>query len=170
MVSVLNRYICTFVLSFLVFCHASAAVSAPSPSFEHIQLTHALNQYNDLEVESTLELLSNYGIQSRHLDTFVEGVVRFGRADFIPEKIQCEGAANPIEDGGSNKGWFFNDATESERLSILSKAGPTALWSVFHFLNYEKSNTSKVQAQQCQHLTSIYNAFTALGKSDDASA
>lgn len=153
-----------------------------STSFEYLQLSHLLNQYDEFVAQTGNELLSEYGLSESEIQYFVKGIIKIGRGKLLDSEIVCKGIQGEerrLKKTDSNNNWFFSRATPEDRLAILSKAGPIALWSWLQITEYSEpeltSNngiqkpSKETMIQLCERVSGIYRAFDTIGASDDQS-
>jgi len=154
-----------------------AAISSENPTFQYLQLTHILKKYEEHNSINTKQLLSQAGVKKEHLDTFAEGLIRFVRGDLFTHALECQPT---IEPNALVDSWFVDDASNKERLEILYKAGPIALWSSLQFVHFKefeadpkikdvskRANIHASIAQQCHRISQLIEAFKAIDGTSD---
>jgi hypothetical protein len=174
-----------------VFMFLPSANSQEVKSFEMLQLSHMLNQFDEVSNKTSIVLLDQSGVRQASFQLFAKGIVSLGRGALLDETRVCEGLASQSLDGKVNPdntrtldsnatqaGWFGSQASTEERLTVLNKAGPIALWSWLFITEYVEPNHTDVgeggatpllesEKLLCEQMKRVYDAFNAISGTDD---
>ena len=158
----------------IIFSFSSAANSREVQSFEMLQLSHMLNNFDIETNKYGLTLLEQKGVRHADLQLFAKGIIDLARGTLLDESLVCLGTeTRTLDSNVIRTSWFASNASPEERLTILSQAGPIALWSWLFVTEYadpeinEDEETapsilSESDKVTCEQMNRIYSAFSAI--------